>query len=122
MNDSFLLDRRLVADRDAGAWDTRPPKAEANDLFRMVMTGNCSITSIRKLIAVPAPIEATLRAYARQYPEDATRVERVLRFREDVAREFEALVESSTYCLTGSSQARALPGKKQLVVSGENAH
>jgi hypothetical protein len=93
MNDSFLLDRRLVAGRNAGSWDTRLAKAEANDLFRMVMIGNCSITSIRKLIAVPPPIEATLRAYARQYPEEGARVERVLRFREDVARKFEALVE-----------------------------
>lgn len=103
MSDFLLLDRRLVADRNAGAWNTRPPKAEANDLFRMVMTGNCSITSIRKLIAVPPPIEATLRAYARQYPEDASRVERVLRFRENVAREFEALIESWTYRPTASA-------------------
>ena len=80
----------------AGAWRTKQPKAEAKNLFNMVMEGNCSITSIRKLIAVPPPIEATLRAYARKYPEDASRVERVLKFREDVSREFETLLEPQT--------------------------
>jgi hypothetical protein len=93
MNDSFILVSRLAANRNVSSWDIRPAKAEANDLFRMVMTGNCSITSIRKLIAVPPTIEASLRAYARHYPEEESRVERMLRFRENVAREFEALVE-----------------------------
>jgi hypothetical protein len=103
MNDSLVLDRWLVADRNAGSWDTRPPKAEAKDLFRMVMSGNCSITSIRKLIAVPPPVEATLRAYARHHPDEGSRVEGVLRFRENVAREFEALVESWMFRTTASS-------------------
>jgi hypothetical protein len=98
MNDHFLVDRR--SDRNAGVWDTRPPKAEANDLYRMVRNGKFSITSIRNLIAVPPPIEATLRAYARQHPEEGRRVEQVLRFRKNVAREFETLVESSTRCPT----------------------
>jgi hypothetical protein len=101
----FILNRHLVANQSAGSWSTRPPKAEAIYLFRMVMIGNCSITSIRELIAVPPPIEATLRAYARQYPEEGSRVERVLTFREKVARESEALVESSMYGSIGQSES-----------------
>ncbi len=97
MKDFLVRDRRLVADHNAGAWNTRPPKAEAKDLFRLASDGDCSITSIRELIAVPPSIEATLRAYARQCPEEGSRVERVLRFRESVAEEFEELVKSSTY-------------------------
>ena len=46
----------------AGARRTTQPKAEAKDLFNMVIEGNCSITYIRKLIAVPPPIEGVLRA------------------------------------------------------------
>ena len=80
----------------AGARRSTQPKAKAKDLFNLVMEGDCSITCIRKLIAVPPPIEAALRAYVRRYPEDGSRVERILKFRKDVSREFETLVEPQT--------------------------
>lgn len=95
----------------AGARRTTQPKAEAKDLFNMVMEGNCSITYIRKLIAVPPPIEGVLRAYARRYPEDGSRVERILKFREDVSREFETLVEPQTLVFQLSG-ARARAGRQ----------
>src|SRR5262245_39921324 len=75
------------------AWVTRSPGAEAQDLYRMVRYGNCTITSIRELISVPANIENVLMAYAHSHPEDAGRIARVLRFREEVRREFDLLVE-----------------------------
>lgn len=100
MNDSLV-----------GARRTTQPKAEAKDLFNMVMEGNCSITYIRKLIAVPPPIETVLRAYARRYPEDGSRVERILKFREDVLREFETLVEPQTLVFQLSG-ARARAGRQ----------
>ena len=75
------------------AWVTRSPSAEAHDLYRMVRYGNCTIASIRELIAVPANIEESLMAYANCYPEDAGRIVRVLRFRESVLKEFNRLLE-----------------------------
>ena len=74
-------------------WVTRSPIAEAKDLYRMVRYGDCTIASIRSLISVPPNIEARLLAYVGSYPEDAGRIRRVLRFREEVRREFEQLVE-----------------------------
>ena len=61
----------------------------------MVRYGDCTIASIRELILVPPHIEAVLLAYVRTYPEDAVRIGRALRFREEVRREFENLVAPS---------------------------
>ena len=47
---------------------------------------------LRELIAVPPRIDRVLPAYARAYPEEAPRVERNLKFRQIVAREFERLL------------------------------
>ena len=77
------------------AWVTRSPAAEARDLYRMVRYGDCTIASIQDLISVPPRIEAVLLAYVRSHPEDAGRIGRVLRFREEVRREFDQLVEPS---------------------------
>lgn len=77
------------------AWVTRSPAAEARDLYRMVRYGDCTIASIRDLISVPPHVEAVLLAYVRSHPEDAGRIKRVLRFREQVRREFDQLVAPS---------------------------
>jgi hypothetical protein len=86
-----LMDSAASGQMDA--WVTRSPAAEAQDLYRMVRYGNCTIASIRDLIAVPANIENVLMAYAHAHPEDAGRISRVLRFRLEVRREFDLLVE-----------------------------
>ena len=75
------------------AWTTRNPRDEARDLYRIVTCGNSSIESIRDLIAVPDHIAATLREYVKRCPEDGKRIEGVLQFRENVADQFERLVE-----------------------------
>src|SRR3954464_9436225 len=81
---------RLMESAHSGqfdAWVTRSAAAEAQDLYRMVRFGNCTITSIRELISVPPSIENVLMAYAHSHPEDAGRIARVLRFREEVRKE-----------------------------------
>src|SRR4051794_20570655 len=78
------------------AWVTRSAAAEAQDLYRMVRFGNCTISSIRELISVPPSIENVLLAYAHSHPEDSGRIARVLRFREEVRKEFDLLVAPKT--------------------------
>jgi hypothetical protein len=58
----------------------------------MLSRNGDTVESIRALIAVPPKIEEALTLYARQHPEDAFGVERVLRFRQRAAEEFERLV------------------------------
>ena len=88
-----LLESAMCGRSDA--WVTRSAAAEARDLYRMVRHGDCTIASIRELICVPPEIQAVFLAYVRTYPEDAGRIRRVLRFREEVGRAFENLVAPS---------------------------
>jgi hypothetical protein len=67
-------------------------RAEARGLLRLIGRDGNTVEAIRELIAVPARTERALRAYAQAYPEEAPSVERNLRFRQAVGREFERLV------------------------------
>lgn len=78
-----------------GAWGTQSAKAEARMLFAMVGRDGDTLQSIRELIRVPAKIEATLRAYARRFPEDRAGIEGVIQFRRQVAEEFDWPVRHS---------------------------
>jgi hypothetical protein len=51
-----------------------------------------TVNSIREVIAVPLHIENALRLYSREHPEEATGIERVLRFRRRIGEEFQRLV------------------------------
>ncbi len=100
----FTESAHLMESANSGhfdAWVTRSAAAEAQDLYRMVRYGNCTITSIRELISVPPAIENVLLAYAHSHPEDAGRIARVLRFREEVRREFDQLVAPQTLFAPG---------------------
>jgi hypothetical protein len=69
----------------------QPAIAEAHALYPMIGEEN-TVEELRELIVVPPRIEWALRAYARAHPEEAHFVDRVLKFREIVAREFERLI------------------------------
>ena len=51
-----------------------------------------TVKELRELTAVPARVELALRVYARVHPAEAHFVDRVIKFREIVAREFERLL------------------------------
>jgi hypothetical protein len=91
------------------AWVTRSAAAEAQDLYRMVRYGNCTIASIRELINVPPSIESVLLAYAHSHPEDSGRIARVLRFRVEVLKEFDLLVAPKTLFVPDAPAEMAQP-------------
>lgn len=62
-------------------------------MFTMIDNKSHTVDSIRELIAVPPHIENALQLYAREHFEEATGIERVLRFRRRVGEEFERLVQ-----------------------------
>jgi hypothetical protein len=66
----------------------RPPRLS---LLKLLDTGS-TVEEIRDLIAVPAPIEEALRAFARAHPEEAHFIDRALMFRQTVLEEFNRLV------------------------------
>jgi hypothetical protein len=66
--------------------------AEARGLFRMLGHDGNTVEDLRELIAVPPRIERVLRAYAQACLEGVLCVERNLKLRLAVAREFERLV------------------------------
>jgi hypothetical protein len=78
-------------------WVCRPGAAreEARILIAMMRRTGASIEDTRELIEVPQEQEAALRLYARTNPEDAAGIERVLKFRERVADEFNRLCNRS---------------------------
>jgi hypothetical protein len=71
---------------------TASAREEARILFEMMQRSGDTVESIRELIVVPPEIEEAL--YARRHPEDAYGIERVLKFRQRVADEFERLVDA----------------------------
>lgn len=66
--------------------------AEARALYRMIGHGSNTADTLRELIAVPPLIEQVLRAFAQAHPEEAHSIDRNLKFRVSVTREFERLV------------------------------
>ena len=97
---------QVVFQGSENPWAIRNPLDEARDLHRMVLHGSCTIESIRDLISVPPEIEAALLAYANRYPKDGQRIHCVLRFRQQVAEEFERLVRGDI-SFTAASQLTA---------------
>jgi len=66
--------------------------AEARALYRMIGHGRNTVESLRDLVAVQPKIERVLRAFAQAHPEEANGIEKSLKFRQAVGREFERLV------------------------------
>jgi hypothetical protein len=67
-------------------------RAEAVGFYRMLGQDGNTVEAIRELIAVPPKIERVLLAFAQAHPEEARSIERTLKFRLSVAREFERLL------------------------------
>lgn len=67
--------------------------AEAKVLYGLVLRGTEGVEEIRELISVPPKTERILRMYMRQSQDDAWWIERAIKFRADVLREFERLVD-----------------------------
>jgi hypothetical protein len=111
------VDSRLAGGADA--WVTRPAADEAQDLYRMVRYGNCTIAGIRELIAVPPNIEAALLAYAHRHPEDASRIGRALRFRVEVRREFDQLVDMPSLLFPERIEDAAAADDEEEAVSAD---
>ena len=70
-------------------------RTEARCLYRLLGQNGNTVEELRGLIAVPPETERALRTFARAHREDARWIEVALRFRRDVAREFERLVHES---------------------------
>jgi len=88
--------RPIVLEKPDCHWLDRTASAreEARILFEMMIRKQDTVESIRELIAVSPEIEEALTLYARQHPEDAYGIERVLRFRQSVGEEFESLIQA----------------------------
>jgi hypothetical protein len=77
---------------DACLLGRQSARAEALGLYRMLGHDGNTVDAIRELIRVPPKIERVLRAFAHAHPEEAHAIERNLKFRFSVAREFDRLV------------------------------
>lgn len=82
-----------------GAWlfSSGSAREEARLLVGLMQRSGASVEDIRELIAIPSRVERSLRIfaqllYARQEPNEARGIERVLAFRKRVGEEFERLV------------------------------
>jgi hypothetical protein len=72
-------------------WIPKGPIIEALRLLALLETGD-TVDDVRRLIAVPHDIEASLRAYIFAHPEQSFEIESSLSFRQEVAEAFERLV------------------------------
>jgi hypothetical protein len=77
---------------DACLLGRQSARAEALGLYRMLGHDGNTVEAIRELVSVPPKLERVLRAFAQAHPEEAHSIERNLKFRLSVAREFECLV------------------------------
>jgi hypothetical protein len=64
--------------------------AEARALYRMLGAGH-TVEELRECISVPPKIERKLKLYAAMNPVEARWIEKILKFRNVVAHEFERL-------------------------------
>ena len=71
--------------------DPKGPIIEALRLLALLETGN-TVDDVRRLIAVPHHIEASLRAFMVAHPEESFEIESMLSFRREVAKAFERFV------------------------------
>src|SRR5258708_36698336 len=72
-------------------WDPKGPIIEALRLLALIETGD-TVDDVRRLIAVPDDIEASLRAFIVAHPAESFEIECMLSFRRDVAKAFKACV------------------------------
>ncbi len=89
-------------------WDPKGPTIEALRLLALLETGD-TVDDVRRLIAVPHHIEASLRAYIVAHPEESFEIEYMLSFRREVAEAFERFV---SMCLVDEGESlyhRTLP-------------
>jgi len=89
-------------------WDPKGPVIEALRLLALLETGD-TVDDVRRLIAVPHDIEASLRAYIVAHPEESFEIECMLSFRREVAEAFERVV---SMCLVDKGESlyhRTLP-------------
>src|SRR5260370_11289482 len=71
--------------------DPKGPIIEALRLLALLETGD-TVDDVRRLIAVPHHIEASLQAFIVAHPEESFEIECMLSFRREVAKEFERFV------------------------------
>jgi len=83
--------RRPVFSTSQASWGGPDPRIEARALFQLLGRNGVTVEDIRELIAIPAETERNLQAYAQENPEERPNIERMLKFRELVGREFEQL-------------------------------
>jgi hypothetical protein len=72
-------------------WAPKGPIIEALRLLALLENGD-TVDDVRRLIAVPHDIEASLRAFIVAHPEKSFEIECMLSFRRDVAKAFERFV------------------------------
>jgi hypothetical protein len=72
-------------------WVPKGPIIEALRLLALLETGD-TVDDVRRLIAVPHDIEASLRAFIVAHPEKGFEIECMLSFRREVAKAFERFV------------------------------
>ena len=72
-------------------WAPKGPVIEALRLLALLESGD-TLDDVRRLIAVPHHIEASLRAFIVAHPEKSFEIECMLSFRRDVATAFERFV------------------------------
>ena len=79
---------------DGLGFELGDPKAEARSLLRLVGRNGDTIETVRELIGVSPRTERLLLAYGRKHPEDEPGILRILKFRQQVANEFEKLASN----------------------------
>jgi len=89
-------------------WDPKGPIIEALRLLALLETGD-TVDDVRRLIAVPHHIEASLQAFIVGHPEESFEIECMLSFRREVAKEFERFVSMYLVDKGESLYHRAVP-------------
>lgn len=83
-----------VTDNEWDAWLCAAPKFEARCLVQLLGKNGLTIDKLREVIRVTPKEEAILRVSALHSPILAEYIERVLRYRVQVAQEFERLIRA----------------------------
>ena len=89
-------------------WDPKGPIIEALRLLALLETGD-TVDDVRRLIAVPDDIEASLRAFIVAHPDESFEIECMLSFRREVAEAFERVVSMYLVDKGESLYHRTLP-------------
>jgi hypothetical protein len=76
---------------EPACWDPKGPITEALRLLALLESGD-TVDDVRRLIAIPYHIEASLRAFIITHPEESFEIESMLSFRQEVATAFERIV------------------------------